>query len=589
MGLSIGAKVLGIGVAIGLGLGGGQQTTTATTATATSEPPPLLAVHVEAPPVVQLGASVGGGSTAASVTASSPIVQANQPPPPSPVSLPAQGSPQQPSQSPPPARVQEQGAPSTTVNRAPSAPQPSASAPAQPAPTPQAPPQPAGGRTEKPRSSTAAGVSQAGGGGASSSHPNRRGTTPEQASKLLERTNAESRAPAAESRRGGKAARGSSTAVLPPLQRIVEQVPTPARWLIALLCALALLLLLRSALARLEARRIERQREELAEAVAALQAALLPASGESINGVEVSIAFQSAHGPAAGGDFCDCFPLEGGKVGVVVGDVNGHGEEALPKTALLHFTLRTYLSAGLSPRQALAAAATALEPQLDGNLATALLAVVDPERLTLTYAAAGHPEPLVCGQAACREPVAASPPLGSGLRTGLRQTVLELRAGSTVCFFTDGVIDAAMEQAGQPGEQLAAALARQTGALSAGALLAELAAGSRQRDDMSACLLKLPGDPDRGGDPATLLVEELAADAEVAGSARPALFLTGLGLDCERTGLALRRVSALCGNGAVALLRVSWPEPGRPQVVVAPEPPPSAAVFASAHDGEIAA
>src|SRR5579875_600301 len=103
MGLSIGAKVLGIGVAIGLGLGGGQQTTTATTATATSEPPPLLAVHVEAPPVVQLGASVGGGSTAASVTASSPIVQANQPPPPSPVSLPAQGSPQQPSQSPPPA------------------------------------------------------------------------------------------------------------------------------------------------------------------------------------------------------------------------------------------------------------------------------------------------------------------------------------------------------------------------------------------------------------------------------------------------------------------------------------------------------
>jgi len=349
---------------------------------------------------------------------------------------------------------------------------------------------------------------------------------------------------------------------------------------------LALLLLIRSALARLEAKRAERQMEELARAVSALQAALLPHTGGELNGVAVSTAYKPAEGPAGGGDFCDVFPLPQGKVGVVVGDVNGHGETALPKTALLHFALRTYLSAGLCPRAALAAAATTLEPQLDGNLATALLAVLDPQRRTLLYAAAGHPEPVVAGEADWREPIAASPPLGSGLRTGLRQTELELQPGATVCFFTDGVIDCSQRDGKDSGSTLATALSQlDEGQADATSLLDRLAReGRARRDDMALCLLTLPGKRDHCQPPAKVLAQELAADEEVAGSLRPAIFLTALGLDCEKAAEALRRLRALRENGAVSLLRVAGLGEGEPRVTVEPQPPaPSALLIGQEH------
>ena len=84
---------------------------------------------------------------------------------------------------------------------------------------------------------------------------------------------------------------------------------------------------------------------------------------------------------------------------------------------------------------------------MDGEFATAVIAVHDPAQGTLTYASAGHPAPLVAGPARPEAIVAASsPPVGMGLRTGVRQTVLPLPPGSVVCLYTDGLAEARTER-----------------------------------------------------------------------------------------------------------------------------------------------
>jgi hypothetical protein len=87
-----------------------------------------------------------------------------------------------------------------------------------------------------------------------------------------------------------------------------------------------------------------------------------------------------------------------------------------------------------------------IDENLGGDFATVLLAVHDPETGSLTYATAGHPAPLVVGPQP-HDPVTAgsSPPIGVGVRTGLRQTTVPLVSGSIAAMFTDGLLEARTE------------------------------------------------------------------------------------------------------------------------------------------------
>lgn len=234
--------------------------------------------------------------------------------------------------------------------------------------------------------------------------------------------------------------------IIRAVPRFVKDVPAALKFALAVTGVLSLLLGFGAFMTMLRNRSLARQRRDLLQEVGLLQSALLPPVPDRVGGLRTSVAYRPADGPGAGGDFYDVLPLPGGRVGFILGDVSGHGRGALARTAFMRYTLRAYLEAGLEPRVALQVAGRVIDENLGGDFATVLLAVHDPETGSLTYATAGHPAPLVLGPQP-HDPVTAgsSPPIGVGVRTGLRQTTVPLVSGSVAAMFTDGLLEARVE------------------------------------------------------------------------------------------------------------------------------------------------
>ena len=244
---------------------------------------------------------------------------------------------------------------------------------------------------------------------------------------------------AAERSRQKAAAEDAQSPLAQTIEKIVEVVPTAVWLALGVLLVLAAALGSRAFVERRRARELESDRQRLIRDVGALERALLPAVPETLGALAASVAHRASEGPAAGGDFYDAFELPGGRVAVLVGDVSGHGPDALERTNSLRAALHGCLEAGLSPRAALESVGRSATIGSSGQFATVVVAVHDPADGTLTYATAGHPPPIIAGRGA-HEPVttAASPPIGLGLRTGLRETVVPLPADTVACLSPTG-------------------------------------------------------------------------------------------------------------------------------------------------------
>jgi hypothetical protein len=365
-----------------------------------------------------------------------------------------------------------------------------------------------------------------------------------------------------------------------PLTSIGRQLPLPLpvpNWskpIILVLLALVLWFAVRSRVAALRARRLEGQRTVLLRDMGVMQAALVPEVPALLGGLAVSVAYRPAEGPAAGGDFYDLFALAPDRLAIVLGDVSGHGHEALKHAALTRYTLRAYLQAGLEPRAALALAGRALSDPQEEHFATVALATYDAGTGRLTYALAGHPAPILRGVRA-PEPltICCSPPVGWGIPTGRRQSTLSLPAGAEVCFFSDGLIEARCADGLLGRERLGEIL----GELGAGADAGELLERVRSRaqstpDDMAACLLTpQPGAAGRGAVQPTAQVEELEAGVEELRGPHAREFLAACGVPPAQVARALYRAGAIAADFGTALLRVELAPAGAKVQVAAPE------------------
>ncbi|NBM20326.1 SpoIIE family protein phosphatase, partial [Streptomyces sp. GC420] len=188
-----------------------------------------------------------------------------------------------------------------------------------------------------------------------------------------------------------------------------------------------------------------------------LQRELLPRTLPAPAGVEVAHRYMPAAGPAGvGGDWYDVIPLSGARVGLVVGDVAGHGLGAAATMGRLRTTVAALAALDLPPEELLARLDDLVTrpgaPQPTGTEeddvedqalgVTCLYAVYDPVSRTCAMARAGHPPPVLATPDGHAELVdlPAGPPLGLG---GLpfESVTLELPQGSTLALFTDGLVE----------------------------------------------------------------------------------------------------------------------------------------------------
>ncbi len=355
-----------------------------------------------------------------------------------------------------------------------------------------------------------------------------------------------------------------------PLEAIGRHIPLPLPvpdWSKPIILALLLLATwfgVRSYLASRRARRLEGQRVGLLADMGVMQAALVPEVPGSLGGLSVSVAYRPAEGPAAGGDFYDLFVPAPGKVAIILGDVAGHGHEALNQAALTRYTLRAYIQAGLQPRAALGLAGRVLADPEGERYATVAVGVYDRRGSRLTYALAGHPPPILRGFEAC-EPltICSSPPLGCGIPTGRRQSTVSLPTGAAVCFFSDGLIEARCAEseegraAGDDGllgrERLSEILAALGPRPAAEDLLAGVrAAAEATPDDMAACILA-PQAPAGG---AGAQVEELEVDQRALAQGQVRRFLDACRLPAPEVARAIELASEIAIARDTAVLRI---------------------------------
>jgi Stage II sporulation protein E (SpoIIE) len=331
-------------------------------------------------------------------------------------------------------------------------------------------------------------------------------------------------------------------------------VPESVKIVLAALAALTILLGIAYLLSALRNRRLERQRGELLKEVGLLQTALLPPVPERVGALRTSVAYRPADGPGAGGDFYDVLPLAGGRVGFILGDVSGHGRGALARTAFMRYTLRAYLEAGLEPRVALQVAGRVIDENLGGDFATVLLAVHDPETGSLTYASAGHPAPIVVGPQA-HDPVTAgsSPPIGVGVRTGLRQTTVPLVPGAVAALFTDGLMEARVNGGILGRERLETMLEDLGPDVTAAGLIAGVREETRTlSDDIAAVVIQPTAGPTAG----MFRTEQLELTARELDGPIAARFLESCGVPNAEAKTAIQEARGLAERFGGVILHV---------------------------------
>jgi serine phosphatase RsbU (regulator of sigma subunit) len=187
----------------------------------------------------------------------------------------------------------------------------------------------------------------------------------------------------------------------------------------------------------------ERSENDAHLAALALQRSLLPAAPPPIEGLDVAVRYLPAEGDL-GGDWYDVFVLPSGKVGLVMGDVEGHGLRSAVVMGRLRSALRAYALEHDDPAEVLSRLDRKLCHFERGITATVIYAVTEAPFDTVVVCTAGHPPPLIAGSGQAQAHEAHVPPgliLGVNSEYQRHSHELPFDLGTALVFYTDGLVE----------------------------------------------------------------------------------------------------------------------------------------------------
>jgi serine phosphatase RsbU (regulator of sigma subunit) len=176
-----------------------------------------------------------------------------------------------------------------------------------------------------------------------------------------------------------------------------------------------------------------------------LQRAILPPTAAPVDaaGIDVAVRYRPAGpGHLVGGDWYDTLLLPSKEVLLVVGDIAGHGIDAVTGMVAARNCLRGLAVTGAGPGALLAHLNSAICHLIDGVVGTVVCGLFQPDQRMLRWARAGHLPPVVIHEgAATILPLPQGVLLGSDPDARYEEFTTPLATGDTMLLFTDGMIE----------------------------------------------------------------------------------------------------------------------------------------------------
>jgi sigma-B regulation protein RsbU (phosphoserine phosphatase) len=186
--------------------------------------------------------------------------------------------------------------------------------------------------------------------------------------------------------------------------------------------------------------------EKELQVVGDIQRSLLPQELPKIPTLQIAAHYQTSQ--RAGGDYYDFFPVDGGKWGILIADVSGHGTPAAVIMAVTHSIAHTHTGEPDPPSKLMSFVNKHLAARYtngNGTFVTAFYGIYDPQARTLKYARAGHCPPRIKRSSGNRIDLldrVSSLPLGIDSDEEYRDETVQLNVGDVMVFYTDGIVEA---------------------------------------------------------------------------------------------------------------------------------------------------
>jgi len=243
----------------------------------------------------------------------------------------------------------------------------------------------------------------------------------------------------------------------------------------------------------------ERMNREV-EIAREVQQRLFPQDIPEIRGV--SLAGSCRPVSEVGGDYYDLIGLDGGNLGIAIGDVSGKGISAALIMATLRASLRGLIldDPGNLAKMMQKMNHLVYEASTSSRYATFFFATFDPETRELRYVNAGHNPPVLVKDASgeLRRLEACGPVVGLLPSVDYEEQSLILQRGDLLIAYTDGISEAMTADDEEWGEERMLQAVPRHPLASASEVLEtifraadEFTAGAEQHDDMTLLIMKL--------------------------------------------------------------------------------------------------